>query len=282
MADNPADPNRDLPPGLRLLVAEDNAINRSLCARLLQAAGHTVLEAETGRQALDRLAASGVDAVLMDLQMPDMDGLAATRTLRQGGEGSARLPVIALSASGSAADYEACLAAGMDGFLPKPVSRDRLLAELARHVGPRAASGAVAAAAAGAAPSNDTRTTADGQPRLDTAALAATTASLGAGEPAMLVEMLGERIASLAAALDAARQAGEPSGLAAPGHKLKSACQYLGLMAASAQARDLEAAAAEGDHAAALARGEALLAGLRADRQRLAEALDLPDPRASG
>ena len=84
---------------LRILLAENNAVNRTVAAGLLQAAGHTVHAVATGRQALDALAAEPFDVVLMDLQMPEMDGFAATAAIRSAEAGHGRhLPIVALTA----------------------------------------------------------------------------------------------------------------------------------------------------------------------------------------
>jgi two-component system, sensor histidine kinase len=112
----------------RILIVEDNPINRELAAEMLQAAGCTVTTAVNGEQALERIAASPFDLVLMDWHMPVMDGLTATRRLRALEEThrSTRLPVVALTASVLPGDREACEAAGMDGFVAKPFSYEDL------------------------------------------------------------------------------------------------------------------------------------------------------------
>jgi signal transduction histidine kinase/ActR/RegA family two-component response regulator len=118
----------------RVLVVEDNPINRELAAEMLQAAGCTVMTANDGEQALARIAATPFDLVLMDWHMPIMDGVTATRRLRliEQAQHRARLPVVALTASVLPGDREACEAAGMDGFVAKPFSYDDLTALLDR------------------------------------------------------------------------------------------------------------------------------------------------------
>ncbi|MCP5285748.1 MAG: PAS-domain containing protein [Burkholderiaceae bacterium] len=118
--------------GLRLLVAEDNATNQQVVRELLGDEGATVHIADNGEQALTALAAHPFDAVLMDLQMPVMDGLEATRRLRQQG---LRLPVIGLTANALAQDRDACLAAGMDAHVGKPFDVTALVALLQRLTG---------------------------------------------------------------------------------------------------------------------------------------------------
>ena len=119
--------------GLRVLLAEDNGVNRKLALRLLERNDHTVYLATNGREAVELLRREHVDVVLMDLQMPEMDGFQATAALRafeqlHGGH----VPVIALTAHALSGDREQCLSSGMDGYLAKPYSLedlDRVLAE---------------------------------------------------------------------------------------------------------------------------------------------------------
>jgi len=117
----------------RVLVAEDNESNLIVARAQLLRMGLEVLVAEDGQQALDILATETVDAVLMDCQMPVLDGYAATEVIRQREVGSGRhLPVIALTANAMQGDRERCQAAGMDAYLAKPYSGDELQAVLAR------------------------------------------------------------------------------------------------------------------------------------------------------
>jgi CheY-like chemotaxis protein len=118
----------------RVLIVEDNPINRELAAEIVQAAGCTVATANDGEEALARVAHEAFDLVLMDWHMPVMDGLSATRRLRvtEQAQGRPRLPVIALTASVLPGDREACEAAGMDGFVAKPFTYDELVALLDR------------------------------------------------------------------------------------------------------------------------------------------------------
>ena len=115
---------------LRLLVAEDNAINRELVTRLLQKHGHIVMTVTTGREAVDLLDkdAANCDLVLMDVEMPDMDGFQATAIIREKEKVSGKhIPIIAMTAYAMKGDRERCLAAGMDGYVPKPIRHQDLL-----------------------------------------------------------------------------------------------------------------------------------------------------------
>ena len=106
-----------------MLVAEDSMLNQRFAARLLENAGHVVTIAANGLEALEALRHNVFDLVLMDVEMPEMDGLSATRAIRAEEQNGARIPIVALTATG---DPQACLNAGMDGWLPKPLSMSRL------------------------------------------------------------------------------------------------------------------------------------------------------------
>jgi CheY-like chemotaxis protein len=115
------------PRALNILLAEDNAINARLAVRLLEKLGHRVRHVSDGQQALEAVAATSYDAVLMDMQMPRLDGLEATRRIRaQEAKTGGHLPIIALTANAMKGDDEQCLAAGMDGYLTKPIDVERL------------------------------------------------------------------------------------------------------------------------------------------------------------
>lgn len=116
-------------PGVRVLVAEDNPVNALLAKSLLRREGCTVELAGSGQEALDALARSRYDLVLMDMRMPGLDGPAATRALRQRGD---ETPVIAVTANAFEEDRKTCLDAGMNAFLSKPVDPAALRAALAR------------------------------------------------------------------------------------------------------------------------------------------------------
>ncbi|EJM13968.1 PAS domain S-box [Pseudomonas sp. GM21] len=117
--------------GTRVLLVEDNELNQQVAAELLQAVGCSVDIAADGRQALNRLSAERYDLVFMDMQMPVLDGLEATRLLR-GQPGLSTLPVVAMTANASKRDHDACLAAGMNDFISKPFEPQTLYVVLRR------------------------------------------------------------------------------------------------------------------------------------------------------
>ncbi|MGH9406269.1 MAG: PAS domain S-box protein [Terriglobia bacterium] len=112
---------------LRVLLAEDNAVNQALAGTLLERRGHSVVRAATGREALAALDKQSFDLVLMDVQMPDMNGFEATACIREKERRSGtHVPIIAMTAHAMKGDREKCLAAGMDGYVPKPMRVDEL------------------------------------------------------------------------------------------------------------------------------------------------------------
>jgi len=119
---------------LRLLLVEDNSVNLLVAQRLLQVLGCEVVTATQGEQALEALHTQAFDLVLMDCQMPVVDGYDATRRWRahEAAQGAARLPIVAMTANAMAGDRERCLQAGMDDYLSKPINRETLQVVLAR------------------------------------------------------------------------------------------------------------------------------------------------------
>jgi CheY-like chemotaxis protein len=121
---------------LRVLVAEDNPINRRMMIVMLENQGHVVIAVENGRQALAILDAEAVDVVLLDVQMPVMDGFAVTAEVRRRESTSGdHLPIVAVTAHAMAGDRERCIRAGMDGYLRKPIELNELLATITAVMG---------------------------------------------------------------------------------------------------------------------------------------------------
>jgi signal transduction histidine kinase/ActR/RegA family two-component response regulator len=119
----------------RILLAEDNAVNRKVAIRLLEKRGFEVVAAENGREAVQVLIGGGIDLVLMDVQMPVMDGFEATREIREMENSTGRhIPVIALTAHAMKGDMQRCLDAGMDDYLSKPIHAGSLYETIDRHI----------------------------------------------------------------------------------------------------------------------------------------------------
>ena len=142
----PPDPGAPSIRGIRVLVAEDNPINQQVAREMLESAGAVVEIADDGAAAVDAVITpwregAGVpyDAVLMDIQMPAMDGMDATRRLRSAGFGASDLPIIAMTAHARPEDRDRCLSAGMNDYVAKPVETVPLIKVLARWIHPPAA-----------------------------------------------------------------------------------------------------------------------------------------------
>jgi signal transduction histidine kinase/DNA-binding LacI/PurR family transcriptional regulator/DNA-binding response OmpR family regulator len=155
--------------GMRLLLAEDNAINRKLAVVLMQKAGYSVDAVDNGRQALEQLQKGDYNAILMDVQMPELDGFEATRAIREQEKGTGRhIPIVAMTAHALKGDQERCLAAGMDDYVSKPLNPQVLMKVVDRWVQPGSAR---EAGATGPAPGAGRAAPEAGQePALDVAA----------------------------------------------------------------------------------------------------------------
>ncbi|MEW5786667.1 MAG: ATP-binding protein [Pseudomonadota bacterium] len=262
--DGPASPPRF--PGVTVLVAEDNPVNQKLIRYMLENLDIRVLTADDGRAACELLEHTPVDLVLMDCQMPDWDGLTATRAIREreAGQGRARLPVVALTANAMVGYAEVCREAGMDDYLTKPIREEALGAALARMLPGRAR----------------------GRPDEPAPAVLPQPASSGfdldklrricRGDQAQVREMLSLFVTSSEGLLnDLARAvAGQDVGQAArQAHQLKGAAAYLGAEEVASLAAETEAQAKAGDWAACLAAQEDLEAAFIRVRLEI-EALD--------
>jgi CheY-like chemotaxis protein/HPt (histidine-containing phosphotransfer) domain-containing protein len=121
----------------RLLLVEDNVINQKVALAMLSGVGCQVDIASNGAAAVEAVATHAYDVILMDCQMPEMNGYEATATIRAMEGAGERTPIIAMTAGARPEDRQECLAAGMDGYLAKPVSKPVLLAQVARFLNPK-------------------------------------------------------------------------------------------------------------------------------------------------
>ena len=122
---------------LLVLVAEDNIVNQSLVAAVLGKAGYNVVLAADGQEALESFGRRSFDLILMDVQMPRMDGLAATTAIRAAETGSGRrVPIVAVTAHAMKGDRELCIRVGMDDYLTKPVNLSDLRATIRKWTAP--------------------------------------------------------------------------------------------------------------------------------------------------
>jgi CheY-like chemotaxis protein len=118
----------------RILVADDNAVNRKLLSAMVSKLGYQVSVVPDGAQAVQAVRGDTYDLVLMDWQMPVMDGFEASQAIRELEGARAQTPIVALTANAMPGDRERCLAAGMDDYLSKPIRQDALAETLARHL----------------------------------------------------------------------------------------------------------------------------------------------------
>ena len=121
--------------GLKILVAEDGITNQQLAVGLLERWGHAVVIANNGKEAVQLWEEGGFDLILMDIQMPEMDGIEATKTIREREQkNEEHIPIVAVTAHALTGDRQRCLSAGMDGYVSKPIRREELASELEPHL----------------------------------------------------------------------------------------------------------------------------------------------------
>ena len=247
-----------LPHG-RILVVEDHPTNRELAQAMLERLGQTVSVAENGQSALEQLARESFDLVLMDMQMPVLDGLQTTRRWRQQETSNApRLPIVAMTANAMPADKQRCREAGMDDVLCKPFTREdlyRTLRQVLTHAdgevdGP---SPGQPTSFSGAPPTSVVDSTAAGpkshaaSPLLDADTLAALEASLGHDTLCGLVERFIERLDERHTRMVQALDHGDRHDLAEAAHALKGAAVSMGCTGLAGVAAELECQAPELD-----------------------------------
>jgi PAS domain S-box-containing protein len=223
---------------LRILVAEDNPINQALMVSLLGKQGHTVTLAVNGKQAVETVSREPFDAILMDVQMPEMDGLEATMRIRADEAGSTRrLPIIALTAHAMKGDRDRCLAVGMDAYLSKPIDHKELAKALAKWTAPLSAQ--PASAAVPALEVDDAAALAPGLPVVDRVLALS---RIGGDEKLLgeLTELVLVETPGWLRDLHSANQQRNLSQIRRLAHTIKGAVSLLGAEAARAVAARLE------------------------------------------
>jgi CheY-like chemotaxis protein len=269
---------------LRILLAEDNEVNQDVVSQFLNRLGYQPDIAENGRVVLDALERQPYDVVLMDVQMPEMDGLEATRHIRRQLPPERQPRIIAVTANALRSERAACLAAGMDDNISKPIEPAQLILAIER------CAPAAGQPAPEPAPPADTQyedvapaASADDRTPLKLAVFEQLRATLGEGAPVVLPTMIAaylEAAARLHFAAAEWRAHGRAESLLRGAHTLKSNSELFGAYPLAALYRELEQHAKEG----ALQAAEALLPWIEAEQARVQAALDalLPTLQAGG
>jgi len=248
-------PTRKTTRQLRILVAEDNAVNQKVVVRMLEKMGHLPTLAQNGKEAVSMSETGAFDLVFMDVQMPEMDGLTATRKIRERElQTELHLPIIAMTAHAIKGDRERCLEFGMDDYISKPLTGQGIEEKIAEFFP------AEPLTAAAAAPSRSTNW--DGSrvlERLD-------------GDESLLRELIAiflEEGPKQMANLQRAVETGSTEDIERTAHSLKGELDYLGLAKAAQIARDLEHAG----HARRLEGTAGLLSSLQAEMASISKAM---------
>lgn len=241
-AQAPASPPNSATPrqGIHVLLVEDNPVNQQVTLCMLENSGYRIDVVENGRQALQALSAAHYDLVLMDCQMPEMDGFEATRQWRvlEQSRGSNRIPIVAVTANALYGDREACLASGMDDFLSKPFTQQALATMLQRWTP--------------TAPVSESESVVESKPVaavLDPAALEAIRALQTPCKPDFLAQIIGvylNNAQQLVGAIETAYIADQREILLRSAHTLKSSSANIGALDFAARCREIETATRAG------------------------------------
>jgi CheY-like chemotaxis protein len=247
-------------PLLSILLAEDGLVNQTVARRLLEKQGHSVTVVGDGHEALEALESAAFDVVLMDIQMPELDGLAATVEIRrrEGATGK-HTPIIAMTANAMKGDRERCLEAGMDGYVSKPIRSRELYAAITEVLSTRAAADTSTTTPIRADAPHVPRSTLAGsgkeasrklndrvEPDDAEARVVNWTLALeqAAGDPGIVREMIDvyfEEKCGLLSTIEQAIAAGDAAGLRRAAHTLKGALHHLAADRAAGVAAQLEA-----------------------------------------
>ncbi len=251
----------------RILLAEDNPVNRKLAIKVLEKAGYPVDAVENGKQAIEALQRGSYDLVLMDVQMPELDGLAATRQIRDlesKMKKKRRIPIIAMTAHAMKGDKERCLEAGMDDYVSKPINQKELFAAIERWNRPKGPK-------KGGSMQKEKKIPAGGSGLVPPIELDAALARLD-GDKEFLVDMLQEfvdytqeQLKELAQAVEA----GDAQRVEREAHSIKGAAANLTAERMTNLARDLEYMGKDGN----LAKAPALIEELEKERLQLRDYL---------
>ncbi len=241
----------------RILVAEDNAINRLLAVTLLEGAGYQVSVAADGAEAIEAVRQAAFDVVLMDVQMPNVDGVQATQAIRRLSEAHRKLPIIAMTANAMAGDREFYLDAGMNDYIPKPLMPSKFLEVVARWIETEAKPSPAAVQVA---------TEDSGRPIIDESLLDELKRKVPEETFQELLNYFLDGALASMAKVESMSDAGDLAGLAAEAHALKGMAGNFGAARLEALAGRLEKACKAGDKASAadlVAQGRALFAQTR-------------------
>ncbi len=250
---------RERHPKLSILVAEDNPVIRTLATRMLEKRGHRVSTVDNGRKAFDAVGREHFDLVLMDVQMPEMDGLAAAKAIRERErQTGTHLPIVALTARAMKGDRERCLAAGMDGYVGKPLKAS----ELFRAIESVAVSGG-----------DDERAPSSQAPQFGRVLDRELMLENVAGQHALLAEIIAvyrQDVPRLVGELRAAIMREDATAIERAAHQIKGVLGTLGAEPAAEAAARLEALGADNS----LDRAGCVLSALEHELDRLAPELD--------
>ena len=231
---------------LRILVAEDNVVNQKLALRLLEQMGYRADVAGNGLEAVEAVERQPYDLVLMDVQMPEMDGFEASREITRRWPGDRRPRIVAMTANAMQGDRELCLAAGMDDYMSKPIRVEEMVAALersaARELDPSRAGGPAVGAGQNRAAAPERPST----EMLDMAALERLRATMGAGFLDELLPTFLEDSRELVHTMRRALGEKDVDTFRRAAHSLKSNAASFGAVTLSTLARDLEALAKSG------------------------------------
>jgi CheY-like chemotaxis protein len=260
---------------LRILLAEDNTVNQKLALRLLERMGYRADAVANGLEALEALQRQSYDVILMDVQMPDMDGLEASRAIHEGWPAEQHPRIVAMTANAMQGDREECLAAGMDDYLTKPIQIKALQEALERiglwarvHRRPTSPLKAVKTAPL----TLEAEKQAELGPALDPAALAELRRLQGEGEPDIVQELAEAFQFETPPLLETLRQAvaeGQTVQLKRAAHNLKGSSNNLGARTMAALSAELETIGKHGT----VERAAELVTRLEQEYQRVCQAL---------